>query len=307
MLHTYHSFHRIIPIHFIIADYGDSVDHLLDGDAGTVWNAGHLVGFHVPNWVVFDFWGPVSPRTFRYRASGDNIHDPVDFSIDRSDDGSTFATVGSFTGVPGVTDWQQFPLAAAPPARYWRWRITTRVTTYQAYVADAEWDGCCSEVSGVPMSAVEDVAGRRELSAGWLDLVRIPALYNGAQVHVRGCRWLLGRSLRWSAVGRRTATSWWWSPLPPVLGEHQREVRTLLDAGWDAGWDGVVCPGLPRGLRHVLDGRLPQEGYAGFGGVHALCCHLHGQGRGVHPLSLPVVSPLKKTAGGARCTCPPPP
>jgi len=117
----------------------NTASNVIDNDFSTRWNAGHLSGWDVPNYIVFDFGQKVRINRFQFRGPGDRIHDVKEFLLQVSDtpDGG-WSTVAADFGKNGCAATQSFMVSGV--SQYWRWFIKSRYTRYQAYVYDVGFD-----------------------------------------------------------------------------------------------------------------------------------------------------------------------
>eukprot|EP01083_Nonionella_stella_P247118 857189_1 len=108
--------------------------NLLNDDINSIWNCGHLSGWDVENWCIFDFKQPVRITEIALRNCGDVTHDAKLFQLDTSDNPSgPWRTIGSFQAKEGIAAWQLFSCSGV--SRYWRLNIILRHTRYQAYLS----------------------------------------------------------------------------------------------------------------------------------------------------------------------------
>jgi len=106
---------------------------VLDGLFDTYWDAGHLSGWDVPNWIIFDFGQEVRLSEFSFRSSGDCLHDVNDFSLETSNAGNKpWKIVESMKGKKSYSNDQSFIINSV--SRYFRFFIKTRYSRFQAYI-----------------------------------------------------------------------------------------------------------------------------------------------------------------------------
>lgn len=108
-------------------------ENVLNEKTDAFWNAGHLSGWDVPNWIVFDFGQKIRLMQFIFKGPGDLKHDIKNFLIETSRDGkSNWKTIASMKGKPNCSSNQNFPMNRV--GRYFRFFIETRYSRFQAYV-----------------------------------------------------------------------------------------------------------------------------------------------------------------------------
>jgi len=110
---------------------------------GGFWNAGSPGGTAGPlDWIVFDLLRlDFEVRVFSFSALGDGVHDPKRGTLQRglTRNGPWF-DVASFTGAAGISTPQYFNITATS-ARYFRWKILDKASTFQSCVARVDFLG----------------------------------------------------------------------------------------------------------------------------------------------------------------------
>jgi len=153
---------RIIPSVIDESSFYENAQavNVLNDDVNKVWNGGHVSGWDVDNWCVFDFKQPVRITEFALRSCGDVLHDPKVVHLDTSDSPSgPWRTVSAFQAKEGVTAWQLFPCSGV--SRYWRLNIVQRHSRYQAYVSGVRFRTSTEMGRFLMLSSVEKEFLRR--------------------------------------------------------------------------------------------------------------------------------------------------
>eukprot|EP00486_Rosalina_sp_Unknown_P011604 CAMPEP_0201593132 /NCGR_PEP_ID=MMETSP0190_2-20130828/190838_1 /ASSEMBLY_ACC=CAM_ASM_000263 /TAXON_ID=37353 /ORGANISM="Rosalina sp." /LENGTH=1028 /DNA_ID=CAMNT_0048052225 /DNA_START=108 /DNA_END=3194 /DNA_ORIENTATION=- len=127
---------RIIPDVISESSFyeNETASNLLNDRVDKIWNGGHLSGWDVPNWCVFDFKQPVRITEIAFRNCGDVTHDAKLINLDTSDNPSgPWRTISTFQTKEGITAWQLFSCSGV--SRYWRLDVIERYTRYQVYLS----------------------------------------------------------------------------------------------------------------------------------------------------------------------------
>ena len=113
--------------------------NVIDGSVDNHWNAGHVTGWNVPNWVSFDFGAPQRVTGFSFYSQGDKTHDVKDWELQVSETGTDgWTTVASGVGVSGSDEKQTTDIDGIV-SQFWRFYIPTRHSRYQAYVREVSF------------------------------------------------------------------------------------------------------------------------------------------------------------------------
>ena len=106
------------------------------------WNAGHVSGWNVANWCIFDFKIPTEIISFGLKHLGDRTHDIKQFNIQTTDyindnindDDFDWNDNETFTAKAYIKEWQIFNFVKPIKSRYFRVYIINRYSQFQAYV-----------------------------------------------------------------------------------------------------------------------------------------------------------------------------
>lgn len=141
------SYQQRVPLPIVVGQNAYYEEHKAENtlkvDGG--WNAGHISGWGVPNWCIFDFKIPTEIISFGLINCGDYTHDIRHFRIQFSnsiedindiEEGIDFGWKHNDTFTANSYDkaWQIFKLKKPIKSRYFRVYIMNRYTQYQAYV-----------------------------------------------------------------------------------------------------------------------------------------------------------------------------
>lgn len=114
-------------------EYEDQTVLNLFKDDDSRWNAGHLSGWDVSNFIIFDFEKKIRVTEISLRNCGDLIHDVKRFELQTSDKiRGPWRTIFEHNVKGGITSWQNFILSGV--SRYWKLNIPERYSRHQTYL-----------------------------------------------------------------------------------------------------------------------------------------------------------------------------
>lgn len=105
---------------------GNSHTNVVDGDVATCWYPSAYVGV---SWLNFRLAEAARRTGFRYYVGHSTFY-PTAFNISGSNDGSTFTTLGSFTGGTSTVGWHEYTFTNSESYLYYRFTITSYSQTY---------------------------------------------------------------------------------------------------------------------------------------------------------------------------------
>jgi hypothetical protein len=126
---------------------------------GVPENSSAISNATLPLWIGCQTANPFTPTVMYLQSYTDGTYFPYTFSLDYSDNGSTWTTLQTWTGEPNAIKYyekRRYAVVGAAPHTYWRMNITARLNGTSTELS--EW-------------TLEDASGTQITNAGFIDVI----------------------------------------------------------------------------------------------------------------------------------------